>query len=160
MRTRRALLLAFAQPGFVERQDVEILRAAIEPVVNLEKEHDAQVAGLRTLPSRQVPACLWAWAGTHPREIAAEGLAMHFPLFAPEYDWVRFGFLGAYSAYEPAPQARMAAIAAQILRGASPGDIPFQFPQQFRLELNKRTADAVGVKLPADLLLRADRVIE
>lgn len=134
--------------------------AGLEPLVVLAKQQDELAAALHGLRARQVPACVYAWAVDHPRKMAAEGLAARLPVFAPEHDWVRFGFLGAYSAYEPAPQARLAAVAAKVLRGADPGNIPFEFPQQFRLELNRRTADVVGVKLPADLVLRADRVIE
>jgi putative ABC transport system substrate-binding protein len=134
--------------------------AGIEPVMILSKEHDEHAAALRGLPTRKIPAGLNAASAGHPRKLAEVALAARVPLFAPEYYWTRFGYLAAYSAYEPAPQARMAAIAAHILRGANPGDIPFQFPQQFRLELNRRTAGVVGVKLPADLLLRADKVIE
>jgi putative ABC transport system substrate-binding protein len=134
--------------------------AGIEPVMILSKEHDEHVAALRALPARKIRAGLNASAGGHPRKLAEEALAARVPLFAPEYYWARFGYLAGYSAYEPAPQPRLAAIAALILRGANPGEIPFQFPQQFRLELNKRTADALGVKLPTDRLLRADKVHE
>lgn len=134
--------------------------AGIEPVMILSKLDGDYVAGLRELPARKVPAGLLAWTQGHPRKTAEAAIAARVPLFAPDHDWVRFGFLGAYSAYEPTPQTGLAAAAAQILRGAKPGDIPFVLPQHFRLALNRRTADAVGVTLPADLVLRADRVIE
>lgn len=134
--------------------------AGIEPVMILAKTHDEHLAALRALPARRIPAGLAAISQDHPRKLAEAALAIRVPLFAPEAYWARFGYLAGYSGHEPAPQARMAAIAAQILRGAKPGDIPFELPQQFRMELNRRTADALGVKLPADLLVRADRVIE
>lgn len=133
--------------------------AGLEPVTIAAKEHEDQLAGLRALPPRRVGACLWAWADTHPRKIAAEGLAMRLPFFAPDQDWVRFGFLGAFSSYEPDPRGRLAAVAAQVLRGARPGDIPFEFPQQFRLVLNRTTAKALGIEIASDLLLRASEVI-
>ncbi|MCM2328606.1 MAG: ABC transporter substrate-binding protein [Lysobacter sp.] len=134
--------------------------AGIEPVMILSKRDEDYVAALRELPARKVAAGLLAWTQGHPRRTAEEAIAARVPLFAPDHDWVRFGFLGAYSAHEPAPEAGLAAAAAQILRGAKPGDIPFVLPRHFRLVLNRRTADAVGVRLPPDLLLRADRVIE
>lgn len=134
--------------------------AGIEPVMILAKTQDEHLAALRSLPARKIPAGLAAIAQDHPRKLAEAALAVRVPLFAPEADWARFGYLAGYSGHEPAPQARMAAIAAQVLRGARPGDIPFELPQQFRMELNRRTADALGLKLPADLLVRADRVIE
>jgi len=48
----------------------------------------------------------------------------------------------------------------QILRGASPEDLPVQEPSTLEFIVNQRTARALGVHVPSTLLLRADRVIE
>jgi len=134
--------------------------ASIEPVPVLAKESAELYAGLRDLPSRRIPAGLWAWVADHPRKAAEQALAARIALFTPDASLVRFGYLAAYGAHEPAPQVRLAAIAAQVLRGAKPGEIPFEFPQQFRLAVNRRTANALGIAIPPEVLLRADEVIE
>jgi putative ABC transport system substrate-binding protein len=47
-----------------------------------------------------------------------------------------------------------------ILRGTSPGDIPFYQTSKFELALNLKTAKALSLDVPATLRASADRVIE
>jgi putative tryptophan/tyrosine transport system substrate-binding protein len=48
----------------------------------------------------------------------------------------------------------------RILRGASPGELPVQLLVKFEMVLNAKTARALGLAVPASILVRADEVIE
>ena len=69
------------------------------------------------------------------------------------------GALIAYEALMVDQVERMATFIDRILRGARPADLPVEQPTRFRLILNLRAADALGVSVPQALQLRADEVI-
>jgi putative ABC transport system substrate-binding protein len=46
------------------------------------------------------------------------------------------------------------------LRGEKAGELPFQHPTTYRFVVNLKTANALGITVPASVLTRADELIE
>jgi putative tryptophan/tyrosine transport system substrate-binding protein len=48
----------------------------------------------------------------------------------------------------------------RILKGAKPGDLPFEQPTRFELVVNRKTAAALGITIPQSILLQATRDVD
>jgi putative ABC transport system substrate-binding protein len=86
--------------------------------------------------------------------------AHRWPIVAGPHEWAEAGALLTYGIDLIASYRRAAYFVDRILRGAKPGDLPIEQPTRFELVVNARTARQLGISLPGELLLRADRVIE
>jgi putative tryptophan/tyrosine transport system substrate-binding protein len=73
---------------------------------------------------------------------------------------VNSGVLTYYGVDFPDSFRRTAEYVARILRGEKPADLPVQQPTKFKLVLNLKTAQAIGIDIPPIMLTRADEVIE
>jgi putative ABC transport system substrate-binding protein len=73
---------------------------------------------------------------------------------------VREGGLLSYGASQSAMGERAADFIARILRGARPAELPLEQPLKFEMLINLKTAKSLGLTIPAQLVARADEVIE
>ena len=70
--------------------------------------------------------------------------------------FVEAGGLISYRVDERDRPRRAADYIDRILRGAKPGELPYQMPTRFELVINLTAAKAIGLTVPQFLLLRAD----
>jgi putative ABC transport system substrate-binding protein len=96
----------------------------------------------------------------HRKEIVSFALQNNLPssFFAKEA--VEAGGLMSYGASWPDAFRRGATTVDKILKGAKPSDLPVEQPTKFELAINRKTAKALGLKVPVALLATADEVIE
>jgi putative tryptophan/tyrosine transport system substrate-binding protein len=69
------------------------------------------------------------------------------------------GALFSYNAPLSVQLRRSAHLVDKVLKGASPASLPIEQATQFELVFNLRTAEELGLRVPASILARADRVI-
>jgi putative tryptophan/tyrosine transport system substrate-binding protein len=92
--------------------------------------------------------------------IGALTVSTKLPTMCVSRELVDAGGLISYGANIPHLLRRAAELVDKILRGTKPGDIPIEQPTKFDLVVNLKTAKAIGLDIPASLLIRADEVIE
>ena len=79
------------------------------------------------------------------------------------YEWpetVEEGGLVAYGPRISLCYRHVAVLVNKVLHGAKPADLPVEQPTTFTLAINTRTAHAIGLQVPEQLLLRADVIVD
>ena len=104
-----------------------------------------------------VPAA--AWHAYHSAALFAAATRARLPAIGTERFHAVGGALLTYGADLADLARRAAGYVDKIFKGAKPADLPIQQPTKYDLLINLKTADAIGVTIPKDLLLRADEVI-
>ena len=85
---------------------------------------------------------------------------IRLPVMYTNPAFVKSGGLMSY-ADDPLDRARYAAtFVDKILKGAKPADLPVERPTKFKLVINLKTAQALGLTIPPTLLFQADEVIK
>jgi putative ABC transport system substrate-binding protein len=82
------------------------------------------------------------------------------PALYPFKLYVEAGGLMSYATDVSVYGYNIADMVGQILKGAKPADIPIRQPTKFELIINLKAAKALGLTVPATLLVAADEVIE
>lgn len=149
----------------VERPVHDAARAKGARVVTYWAQDRATLEQALLAMERERPDALLQPAGSgilfgERRLIADSTLRLRLPYAGPVAAAAEGGSLLGYGANLHAMHRQAASHAARILNGANPAELPIEQPTRFELILNQKVAQAIGVKFPQSVLLRADRVIE
>ena len=94
------------------------------------------------------------------KQIGEIAIAKRLPLISLFAEFPKAGGLIAYGPNVGEMFRRSGDCVAKILRGAKPSDLPIQRPERFDLVINLKTAAALGLNIPTQLVQLADEVIE
>ena len=87
-------------------------------------------------------------------------MAQRWPVVTGAGGWAEAGALITYSADTLANYRRAAYYVDRILKGTKPADLPIEQPTTFELVVNLKTANALGLTMPPEIMVRATKVIQ
>jgi putative ABC transport system substrate-binding protein len=126
----------------------------IVPAIDAAKASGAEAVNFLASPLFSVPS-------SRSSRVVIERVAeLRLPAI---YQWPETAEQGGLLAYGPRfidVYRQRARMVAKVLRGTKPADIPVEQPTSFELVINVKAAQAIDHKIPAGLVLRADKVIE
>ncbi len=96
----------------------------------------------------------------HMKTICDLAAKQRLPSMTEENRYVEAGALISYGANLADLYKRAAGYVVEILNGAKPGDLQVKLPERFEIFVNLKTARGVGVVIPQDILVQADKVIK
>jgi putative ABC transport system substrate-binding protein len=94
------------------------------------------------------------------KQIGELAIARRLPLISLFGEFPKAGGLIAYGPNMAELFKRCGDYVTKILHGAKPSDLPIQRPEKFDLVINLKTAEALGLSVPSELLSTADDAIE
>jgi putative ABC transport system substrate-binding protein len=144
-----------------------------------ETEDAAQVIGVKVLPfvtrrgedyaatfravQKQRADALMVVAGgvfnVNRHRLAELAAKNRLPAMYTEHEYANAGGLMVYASTLTEHYRRAAVFVDKIIKGAKPGDLPIEPPTKFELIFNLKAAKQIGLTIPPNLLVRADKVI-
>ena len=101
-----------------------------------------------------------AWANSNQKQIADLATKNRLPAIYPRGDFVASGGLMSYGADQTEPFRRGASMVDKILKGRKPAEIPVEQHTKFEFIINLKAAKQIGLTIPPNVLVRADKVIK
>jgi len=130
---------------------------------HLERAFSAILHTDRAQPRKSPGGLLVARTGLinrHRARIIEFAAKRRLPAIYATRRFAREGGLMHYGADTAELRRRAATYVDKILKGAKPADLPVEQPKKFRLVINLKTAKALGLTIPPEVLIQATQVIK
>jgi putative ABC transport system substrate-binding protein len=148
---------------FVGYHERAARRVGVEPVTTLVTSRDEIVRAYSMMRRQGIAAAYTPFsAGFFDDKAAIARLALESHVAAVDLypGLARAGGLLSFSAILEDMDAQMAQQLGRILGGAPVREIPFHLPTKYWIAINRKTATALGLSVPLELVLRADRIYD
>ena len=96
---------------------------------------------------------------SHRTQVIELAVKSRLPAIYNQRLYVEDGGLMTYGVSLTDLDRRAATYVDKILKGAKPADLPVEQPKKFEFVINLKTAKQIGLTIPPNVLVRADRVI-
>jgi putative ABC transport system substrate-binding protein len=164
----RRIGVVIARENPLRADYVQVATSAAQPSMmkleSLELFGDAQIAAAIDAFAAETDGALLILPGAsntvHRAAIISAAARNRLPAIYPFPQYAASGGLIVYGPDSDDLLRRAAGYVDRILRGEKPADLPVQLPIKFELIINLKTANAIGVTVPAILQATADEVIE
>jgi putative ABC transport system substrate-binding protein len=141
-----------------QRQDAALDVTALR--VHSEAEIEQAFEGLVATPGAGLVVAPDPFTSAHRKLVVKLAAQYRVPATYGLRDFVIDGGMMSYGPNNTDIFIRSASYIDRILKGANPGELPVQAPTRFDFIINAKTALALGITIPANLLALADEVIE
>jgi putative tryptophan/tyrosine transport system substrate-binding protein len=164
--SRVAVFGTSTQPGYAQvLKETELAAGALKvklQYLDVLSPEDIETA-FRAASKERSDAVLVLQAGVFSSrrpQIADLAVKSRLPAIYFQTEFVEAGGLMSYATSYTDLNRRAATYVDKILKGAKPADLPVEQPTKFELVINLKTAKKIGLTIPANVLLRADKVIK
>jgi putative ABC transport system substrate-binding protein len=145
-----------------ETQDAaRALKVNLQPVeVRVPEELESVFTTMRRSRAGALVVPLEPMFNNQRARIADLASKNRLPAICGERQYAEVGCLMAYGANIADSHRRAASYVHKILKGAKPADLPVEQPTKFELVINLKAAKQIGLTIPPNVLVRADKVIK
>jgi len=143
------------------KRSAQILHQQLVPIP-VRREADIDAAFEKLSQSQAKVLLVWpdAFLFSHRERLVARAAIDKIAVVSDLREFPVAGALSSYGGNSQEISRQFGVYVGKILKGAKPADMPVWQPTKFELVINLKTAKALGLEIPPQLLARADEVIE
>ena len=163
--SRVAVLLSSRSGGDLdELRETETAAVLLGITIHPVEIHDPQAfprayAAMTQHRAQAVIMIFSSFTGFHRRQLLELAVQHRLPSMCEPVEWTRDGCLMSYGPDLVVLWRRAATYVDKILKGAKPADLPVEQPMKFKLAINLKTAQGLGITISPIILFLADEVI-